>query len=117
MNNKIIFIRGDLNTLQEGIMPLNNQVWIKILKDFYGDLDGKKIWLYEKTSQNIDRSNLLIFPGLVSIKNNDFFVKISEQDVKPLEKYPEFDEWEIKDVIQDPLFNLTYRILFNEKNI
>jgi hypothetical protein len=44
MSPKQLFIKGYLNDLYDGVIPLRNTVWIALLKKAYGDnLDGQHI--------------------------------------------------------------------------
>ena len=103
---KQIFIRGDLNSLDGGIIPLRNQVWIEILKREYGLINDKmRIWLYEKTQKN-GSDDPTIFPGIIKDlgKDDEYDILVNEKEMKYLSESKEFNNYSIDDVINNDYF-------------
>lgn len=106
---KQLFIRGDLNSLKNGTIPLRNPIWIEMLKREYGKIyDGMDIWLYEETRRGgvIDPT---IFPGVIrkTDVNDEFDIVISENRMKYLSESKEFKNYSVDDVINDIYFRKT----------
>jgi Cysteine-rich CPCC len=99
MREKQLFIRGDLNDLYDGIIPLRNTVWIALLKKAYGEnLDGKQIWLYENTGRD-GRGDPLIFPGVVKeVETGEYEISVNERDFKHLSEVEEFRGYSAEDI-------------------
>lgn len=102
MTNKHLFIRGDLNALDNSQIPLRNPVWISILKNEYGSIEnGQLIWLYEKTvKDNVD--DLILFPGTVRTCDEEgggYLIEVNENDFEYLSESIKFKNYSIQDVI------------------
>ena len=92
---KIIFIKGDLNSLQQGIIPLRNQIWLKVIEKHYGPIqDGLKIWLYENTERD-GKIDPTVFPGIIRETGieDEYEIHVDEKDMKYL--------FESKEIQQD----------------
>ena len=118
---KQLFIRGDLNSFQEGNIPLANQVWIAVLKDEYGEIkNDMKIWLYEEVIKN-EKRLLLVFPGIIHDigknegEDEEYEIIVNESDMKYLSESEEFKEYSVEDVINRDRFEKKYQELFGEK--
>ncbi len=102
MIKKQLFIRGDLNSFQDGFIPLRNPVWVHILKQEYGDdLVNKSIWLYEKTLRD-GKEDLTIFPGVIEKLENDsdgYKIIVNEDDFVYLSDSEKFSDYKTEDVI------------------
>jgi hypothetical protein len=84
MMKKQLFIRGDLNDLQHGKIPLRNKMWIDALHAEYGDItDGQRIWLYEITKHN-GKYDPTIFPGIILISDGEYEIQINEAEMEYL---------------------------------
>jgi len=93
------FIRGDLNDLRNGKIPLRNQKWIDVIKTHYGSIyDEQKIWLFEVTKNN-GLYDPTIFPGVVKAIGDQFEIIVNESDMQYLSECNEFKGYSLEDVI------------------
>lgn len=84
---KPVFIRGDLNALRDGVIPLRNEVWVALLKKTYGQInDGQQIWLYELTGDDPT-----VFPGTIRDigKDDEYEILVNESDFEYLSESEE----------------------------
>lgn len=102
MSKKQLFIRGDLNSFQDGFIPLRNPVWVCALKKEYGDdLENKSIWLYEKTVRD-GKEELVIFPGVIlkpEKEIDEYKIIVNEDNFEYLSDSKKFIGYKIEDVI------------------
>jgi len=106
MENKTIFIRGDLNALHNGVLPLRNQTWIKVLRKVYGNItDGQDIWLFEDTEHN-GKMDPTIFPGKIRDlgKEDEYEILVDEKKMQYLSETKQFKGYSVEDVINQRLF-------------
>ena len=97
---KQLFIKGDLNALENGMIPLRNSRWISILEKEYGKIyDGMRIWLYEMTMHN-DKMDPTVFPGVIKDlgKQDEYQILVDENDFEYLSESTKFKDYSIQDI-------------------
>ena len=97
MSPEQLFIRGDLNDLYEGVIPLRNTVWIALLKKGCGEnLDGQHIWLYEKLAATAGVT-LGFFRGSTN-EDGEYEIAVNDEDFRWLSEYEESKEYAVDDL-------------------
>ena len=105
-NKKTVFIRGDLNSLQNGYIPLRNHMWLDVIKYNYGDIyDGMKIWMYEKT--RVDGKLVpTVFQGVIRIisSKSEYSVEVDESQMQYYNQIAIFKDYTLEDIISEELY-------------
>lgn len=104
---KQLFIRGDLNALQDNVIPLRNDIWIQALRREHGKItDGLNIWLFELTIKN-GKYDPTVFPGTIRDigKEDEYEILVNDKEMKYLSESEKFKGYDLKDIIGEEWFS------------